>query len=73
MRNLIKIKIKSKLNFRIHKLNDEITVSNINCNKKKKKKKNLSQKNVNEEKKYNWLTLMFIADDHSMFITIVGI
>ena len=36
MRNLIKIRIKSKLNFRIHKLNDGITVSNINCNKKKK-------------------------------------
>jgi hypothetical protein len=72
MRSLINLRIKSKLNFTIHKLNEEITLSNINCDKKKKKKK-LSQKNINEEKKYNWLTLMFIADDHSIFITIIGI
>jgi hypothetical protein len=71
MRNLINLRIKSKLNFRIHKLNEEITLSNINCDKEKKKK--LSQKNINEEKKYNWVTLMFIADDHSIFITIIGI
>ena len=37
MRNLIKIRIKSKLNFTIHKLNEEITLSNINCDKEKKK------------------------------------
>ena len=43
MRNLINLKIKSKLNFRIHKLNEEITLSNINCDKEKKK---LSQKNT---------------------------
>ena len=35
MRNLINLRIKSKLNFRIHKLNEEITLSNINCDKKK--------------------------------------
>ena len=49
MRSLINLRIKSKLNFTIHKLNEEITLSNINCDKKKKKK--LSQKNINEEKK----------------------
>ena len=69
MRNLIKMRIKSKLNFRIHKLSEEITVRNINCDKKKK----TFTKNINEGKKYNWLTLMFIADDHSIFITIIGI
>ena len=37
MRNLINLRIKSKLNFTIHKLNEEITPSNINCDKKKKK------------------------------------
>jgi hypothetical protein len=50
MRSLINLRIKSKLNFTIHKLNEEITLSKINCDKKKKKKK-LSQKNINEEKK----------------------
>jgi hypothetical protein len=48
MRSLINLRIKSKLNFTTHKLNEEITLSNINCDKKKKK---LSQKNINEEKK----------------------
>jgi hypothetical protein len=48
MRSLINLRIKSKLNFTIHKLNEEITLSNINCDKEKKK---LSQKNINEEKK----------------------
>ena len=36
MRNLINLKIKSKLNFRIHKLNEKLTLSNINCDKEKK-------------------------------------
>ena len=66
MRNIINLRIKSKLNFTIHKLNEEITLSNINCDKKKKKK--LSQKNINEEKK-----IQLAHDDHSIFITIIGI
>ena len=41
MRNLINLRIKSKLKFRIHKLNDEITLSNINCDKKKKNHKKI--------------------------------